>query len=215
MDPAVSGATQEEATLVFLGDVALGRSMEAQLLRYGPAYPWVGLGSLLGEADLAVANLECVLTTQGQPLAKRYVIRAHPYWGQVLDEAGIDLVTVANNHALDYGQAGLDEMLAVLRGLAIETVGAGSSEDPGQAHRPALFTLNGVRVAVLGYAAPRWNGSDDVPATDRLAWATRMWCRRTCVRRAIGRTLSSSCCIMAPNMPPALRLLRLRQLMLR
>jgi poly-gamma-glutamate capsule biosynthesis protein CapA/YwtB (metallophosphatase superfamily)/outer membrane protein assembly factor BamB len=158
-----------EATLAFLGDVSPGRSMEAQLVRYGPSYPWAGLEPLLRDADLAVANLEGVLTTQGEPLNKQYLIRAHPRWGQTLVEAGFDLVTVANNHALDYGPAGLDETLDTLNALGIASVGAGRSE--GEARRPALFDLNGVRVAVLGYAAARWNGSADVPPTDRIAWA--------------------------------------------
>lgn len=159
----------QEAILVFLGDVSSGRSMEAQLARYGPAYPWEGLGPLLREADLAVANLEGVLTTQGKPLDKPYLIRSHPQSGRTLREAGFDLVTLANNHALDFGLPGLDETLSTLQALEIPAVGAGPS--PEIAHRPALFNLNGVRVAVLGYAAARWNGSVDVPATDRLAWA--------------------------------------------
>ena len=168
LPPAVEPAG-DEAILVFLGDVAAGRSMEAQLTRYGPGYPWTGLDALLREADLAVANLECVLSTQGEPLNKSYLIRAHPRWGEMLVEGGFDLLTLANNHALDFGLAGLDETLSTLQGLDLATVGAGLSKE--SAHRPALFTLNGVRVAVLAYAAARWNGSVDVPATDRVAWA--------------------------------------------
>jgi poly-gamma-glutamate synthesis protein (capsule biosynthesis protein) len=158
-----------EASLVFLGDLALGRSMEAQLVRYGPAYPWGGLGAIVRQADLAVANLECVLTTQGTPLNKSYLIRAHPWQGQALVEGDLDLVTLANNHALDYGQVGLNETLDTLYALGIAAVGAGRSEE--EARRPAWFNLNGVRVVVLGYAAARWNGSVDVPATDSVAWA--------------------------------------------
>jgi poly-gamma-glutamate synthesis protein (capsule biosynthesis protein) len=167
--PAEAEPANDGATLVFLGDVAPGRSMEAQLARYGPAYPWTGLGTLLRSADLAVANLESVLATQGKPLNKSYLIRAHPRWGQTLVEAGFDLVTLANNHALDFGPAALDGTLATLQALGIATVGAGSSAEA--AHRPATFTLNGVRMAILGYAASRWNGSVDVPTTDRVAWA--------------------------------------------
>jgi poly-gamma-glutamate capsule biosynthesis protein CapA/YwtB (metallophosphatase superfamily)/outer membrane protein assembly factor BamB len=167
--PAVTDRQEGEAILALVGDVALGRSMEMQLARYGASYPWSGLGPLLQEADLAVANLEGTLTRQGEPLSKPYLIRAHPRWGQTLVEAGLDLVTVANNHALDFGPVGLDETLDVLAGLDVAVVGAGRSSEA--AHHPALYTLNGVRVAVLGYAAARWNGSGDVPATDRLAWA--------------------------------------------
>jgi hypothetical protein len=160
-----------EATLVFLGDVALGRSMERHLARYGPAYPWQGLGPLLAGADLAVANLECVLTTRGRPLDKTYLIRAHPQWARSLVAGGLDLVTLANNHALDFGQPGLDETLGVLAEWGVATVGAGPSGAAAEAYRPAQFTLNGVRVALLGYAAARWKGSVDVPATEHLAWA--------------------------------------------
>ncbi len=167
--PAGTQRTKDEAILVLLGDVAPGRSMESQLARYGSGYPWLALDPLLRDADLAMANLECVLTTQGRPMNKSYLIRAHPRWGQTLVEAGFGLVTLANNHALDFGQAGLDETMSTLQGLEIATVGAGPSREA--AHHPAVYNLNGVQVGVLGYAAARWNGSADVPATDRLAWA--------------------------------------------
>jgi poly-gamma-glutamate capsule biosynthesis protein CapA/YwtB (metallophosphatase superfamily)/outer membrane protein assembly factor BamB len=178
--PGPARAGDGQATLVFLGDVAPARTMEAQLLRYGPAYPWAGLRPLLRDADLAVANLESALTTQGQPLDKPYLVRAHPRWGQTLVEGGIDLVTLANNHVLDYGPAGLDETLDTLGALDIAAVGAGRS--PEEAVRPALADLDGVRVAVLDYAASRWDTADasqsadappppDIPPTDRLAWA--------------------------------------------
>jgi len=187
--PDLQTATPEarpegEAVLVFLGDVVPGRSMEAQLARYGPAYPWAGLGLLLRQADLAVANLESVLTTQGQPLSKPYVIRAHPKWIQTLVEAGFDLVSLANNHALDYGQAGLDETLRTLHGAGIASVGAGCWTSTGegsqptadlsdscQIGKPAILILNGVRIAVLGYAGAYWNDSPDMPASDQIAWA--------------------------------------------
>jgi hypothetical protein len=171
----------EGGILVFLGDVAFGRSMEAQLTRYGPAYPWQGLGPLLNGEEpqvmpagqqlpvLTVVNLECSLTKQGEPLDKGYLIRAHPLWARSLVAGGIDLVTLANNHALDFGQLGLEETAETLGALGIEAIGAGASAEA--AHRPALFDLGGVRLAFLGYAAARWDGSADVPATDRLAWA--------------------------------------------
>jgi poly-gamma-glutamate capsule biosynthesis protein CapA/YwtB (metallophosphatase superfamily) len=161
----------DQATLVFVGDVALGRSIERQLLRYGPAHPWLGLWPLLSQADLAVANLECVLTTRGRPLDKAYLIRAHPQWAGTLVAGGFGLVTLANNHALDFGQAGLDETLGVMASLGVDTLGAGPSWAAAEAYRPARYTLNGVRVALLAYAAARWIGSVDVPATENVAWA--------------------------------------------
>jgi poly-gamma-glutamate synthesis protein (capsule biosynthesis protein) len=162
-------AREGEATLIFLGDVGLGRTMEAKLARYGPDYPWTGWGPLVSDAGLAVANLEGVLTTQGRPMDKSYLIRGHPYWAQSLEAAGFDLVTLANNHALDFGQEGLVETLDRMESMGIVAVGAGRTAQ--DARLPALFNLEGLRVAVLGYAARRWNGSVDVPETERIAWA--------------------------------------------
>ena len=167
--PVGTERQEGETILVFLGDVAPGRSMEAQLARYGPAYPWAGLQPLLQEADWVSANLEGVLATRGDPLDKSYLIRAHPDTGETLQQAGFNLVHLANNHALDFGEAALDQTLSTLETLGIAFVGAGSS--PDMARRPAEFTASGLRVAVLGYAATRWNGSQDVPATDLIAWA--------------------------------------------
>jgi poly-gamma-glutamate capsule biosynthesis protein CapA/YwtB (metallophosphatase superfamily) len=160
---------KDEATLVFLGDVSPGRTMEMQLARFGPSYPWTGLRSLLASADLVVANLEGVLATQGRPMDKSYLIRAHPRWGQILTEGGFDVVSLANNHALDFGDAGLEETLDTLVALGVGTVGAGGT--PEEAHRPAFRSVGGIQVAVLAYAAQRWDGSVDVPATHRIAWA--------------------------------------------
>jgi poly-gamma-glutamate synthesis protein (capsule biosynthesis protein) len=109
------------------------------------------------------------LTTRGAPLDKSYLIRAHPYWGEMLQAGGLDLVSLGNNHALDFGPEGLDETLATLDALSISAVGAGQSA--AEAHRPVILNLRGAKVAFLAYAAARWNGSVDVPATDRLAWA--------------------------------------------
>jgi hypothetical protein len=168
--PAGTEPRDGEAVLVFLGDVAPGRSMEFQLLRYGPEHPWGGLAPLLADDGVvAVANLETVLSRQGKALDKPYVIRAHPLMGRMLAAGGLDLVSLANNHALDYGDEGLDETLSTLQGLRIPVVGAGAFYD--EAHQPVVLTANGVRVAFLAYAAARWNGSADVPSTERVAWA--------------------------------------------
>jgi poly-gamma-glutamate capsule biosynthesis protein CapA/YwtB (metallophosphatase superfamily)/outer membrane protein assembly factor BamB len=158
------------AVLVFLGDVVPGRSMEAQIDRYGPGYPWAGLAYLLLDADLAMANLECVLSTQGRALTKPYVIRAHPDMVRTLTGGKFDLVTLANNHTLDYGTTALGDTLSALEGVNITAVGAGRTAE--DARRPALFDLKGVRVAVLAYAGAYWQGSADVPDTDLIAWAS-------------------------------------------
>jgi poly-gamma-glutamate synthesis protein (capsule biosynthesis protein) len=167
--PMAGGQGEREgAVLAFLGDVVPGRSMELQIERYGAGYPWRGLAPMLHDADLALANLECVLSTQGTALRKPYVIRAHPSAGHTLAAAGFDLVSLANNHTLDYGVGALEDTLAVVDSLDLMAVGAGRTVE--EAYRPAIVELNGVRVAFLAYAGAYWQGSADMPVSDRIAW---------------------------------------------
>lgn len=159
---------RDGVVLAFLGDVVPGRSMEAQIDRYGPGYPWGEIGWLLSDADLVVANLECVLSTQGTPLNKLYVIRAHPGGAGTLAAAGIGVVSLANNHALDFGAVALEETLFVLERAGISAIGAGRT--PENARRASMRAINDVRIALLAYAGAYWRGSPDMPDSDLVAW---------------------------------------------
>jgi poly-gamma-glutamate synthesis protein (capsule biosynthesis protein) len=170
--PPLRSARQhpDEAVLLFLGDVMLGRTAEAYVSRHGPAFLWEGLAPVLDAADLVVVNLENPLTVQGSPLDKPFILRAHRDTGAALGAAGVDVASLANNHALDFGAAGLEETLEAVERRGIVTVGAGSSR--AAAEEPAIVMAGGLRVAVLAYAAPRWRGSEDMPASDLVAWAS-------------------------------------------
>lgn len=162
-------APREGAVLVFLGDVVPGRSMELQIDRYGAGYPWEGIGWLLRDADLVSANLECVLSTRGAPLSKLYVIRAHPETVDTLTSIGIGVVSLANNHTLDFGSEALEETLSVLERAGIGALGAGRT--PERARSASMLELNGVRVAMLAYAGAYWRDSADMPDSDLVAWS--------------------------------------------
>jgi poly-gamma-glutamate capsule biosynthesis protein CapA/YwtB (metallophosphatase superfamily)/outer membrane protein assembly factor BamB len=168
--PASMARQPDEAVLLFLGDVMLGRTAEAYVARHGSEYLWQGLDCLLDDADLLVVNLENPLTTQGRPLDKPFILRAHPDIGTTLQAAGVDVASVANNHALDFGPAGLAETLQALSRWGVVPVGGGESR--ATAEQPAITMVAGVRVAILAYAAPRWRGSEDMPDTPLVAWAT-------------------------------------------
>ncbi len=116
-------------------------SRPADLL--GPA------ADLFRKADLAIANLEYPLTTAESKLTKYGSHqKGDPETLRVLKEAGIGLVTLANNHVLDYGQQGLADTLAACARENIAVVGAGRTEE--EAGRPFCVTIKGRRVAVLG-----------------------------------------------------------------
>ncbi|MBI3764132.1 MAG: CapA family protein, partial [Chloroflexi bacterium] len=122
-------------------------------------------------------NLECAIGDRGESLPKKaYRFRAPPSAAASLALAGIDVVTLANNHAMDYGSEGLADTLRLLDTVGIAHVGAGTNA--AEAHAPAILERNGLRIAFLGYVdVPVESGGWDarsVIATDSspgLAWA--------------------------------------------
>jgi poly-gamma-glutamate capsule biosynthesis protein CapA/YwtB (metallophosphatase superfamily) len=98
-----------------------------------------------------VLNLECCISERGRPWdapGKPFWFRAPPRAVELLVLLGADCVTLANNHALDYGVDALADTLDLLAGAGIATVGAGP--DLARARRPATLAAGGLRVAVLG-----------------------------------------------------------------
>jgi hypothetical protein len=100
-------------TLAFAGDVNFaGRT---RLLLADPATAFGPITAVLRSADFAAVNLETAVTSGGTPQPKTYHFRAPAAAFTALRDAGIDLVTMANNHVLDYGPAGLADTLAAAR----------------------------------------------------------------------------------------------------
>ncbi|MEW6439966.1 MAG: CapA family protein [bacterium] len=98
-------------------------------------------------ADLAVANLESPLLENGKPIPGKCTLRGSPGWAAVLREAGIRLVTLANNHVMDYGEEGLSATLAALAAAGVRHVGAGKNRV--EACAPVFLEVGSARLAVL------------------------------------------------------------------
>jgi len=126
-------------TLAFAGDVNFaGRT--ARLLA-DPATAFGPIAAVLRSADFAAVNLETAITGGGTPQPKTYHFRSPPAAFTALRAAGIDLVTMANNHVLDYGPAGLADTLAAARATRFPYVGIGTSA--AAAWAPYVRTING------------------------------------------------------------------------
>lgn len=140
------------STLALGGDVMLGRFVDVTLNERGPRYVWGDVLPLLHSVDLRLVNLECALTRHaGRWGEKAFYFRADPNNGvAALQLAKIDCVALANNHVLDYGEAGLRETIRVLDDAAIARAGAG--EDERQARAPTLLAARDARVAVVSFA---------------------------------------------------------------
>src|SRR4029453_2443359 len=116
--------TGEPVTLAFGGDVHLAGAIRARLPAH-PATPFGPIANVLRRADLAVVNLETAITERGTPAAKDFTFRAPPTALTALKAAGVDVVTMANNHGEDFGLVGLRDSLAAAKAAKFPVVGVG------------------------------------------------------------------------------------------
>jgi len=160
------GARAQQVSLVFAGDTTLDDAPGALIERGGD--PLAGFASLFAQADLRVANLECVVATTGDPGDKNYTFRAHPRVLPVL-KRHLDGVTLANNHSGDYGRAAFAQMLGLLKQAGLAQAGGGMNL--AEAHAPWIVERHGLRIALLSYNEfmPRSFEADfDAPG---IAWS--------------------------------------------
>jgi poly-gamma-glutamate capsule biosynthesis protein CapA/YwtB (metallophosphatase superfamily) len=138
--------------LLLSGDAMLGRGVNVVLHRTGPGYPLEPLATLTRAADLFFTNLECAISPRNKIYSgpsKMFYFRADPVAAEALAYAGVDLVSLANNHALDADFIGLLDTLAILDEIGIRHVGAGL--DLMEASRPVQFDVKGMKIGVLAY----------------------------------------------------------------
>ena len=154
-------------TLAFGGDVHFEGSVRSRLLA-DPGSTFAGVDRLLSRADLAMVNLETAVTEGGDPEPKQYVFRAPPSAWEALEEGGVDVVSLANNHGLDFGLEGLEDTLQGAERAGMPLVGAG--EDAAAAYAPWRTTVKGQRIAFLGatqvldsFAIDRWAAGPGKP----------------------------------------------------
>jgi poly-gamma-glutamate synthesis protein (capsule biosynthesis protein) len=168
--PGVFGGTSQEQaadqiTLAFAGDILLDGFVGEQIARYGVNFPFAKVAPVLQKADIAFANLETPVSVRGQAAEKTFAFRSKPAALGGLQLAGIDGVTLANNHILDYGQNAMLDTLVHLDKYKIGHTGAGSNID--QAYKPYIKTVQGKKIAILGasrvLSGPSWYAGKNSP----------------------------------------------------
>jgi len=132
--------------LAFVGDVMLADG-PGRLIAQGRD-PFAHVAQRLRQADVRIANLECVVATRGRALDKPWTFRAHPRVLPVL-QRHVDVVSLANNHSGDFGREAFTEMLGLLERAGLPQVGGG--RNLRAAHRPHVIERHGVRIALLGF----------------------------------------------------------------
>lgn len=164
--------------LAAVGDLNIARTQAEIITTTGDlAYPLSLVAPVFAAADYTIGNLETALGDVGEPAAKRYTFRSPPEAAQSLAIGGVDLVSLANNHALDYGPEALLQGIDLLHEAGVATVGGGA--DDAAAHAPYIADINGLKVAFLGYVhvpveaithfdTQSWTAAAGTPG---LAWA--------------------------------------------
>lgn len=160
----VANPNDPTVTLMMSGDVTLGYAFEDLI---GQDYAWAfDQMPEYREADVAMVNLEGTLTTADTKREKTFNFKADPASVEVLKHGGVDIVNLANNHAMDYEGPGLKETVETLQKSGIHAIGAGMNVT--EARRPDIIEVKGQRIAYFGYYSADYHAAGkDIPGTNQ------------------------------------------------
>lgn len=139
----------ENTTIIFAGDVLIAEAMEQY-------YDTEGAGRLVSEellaemknADICMVNNEFQFSTRGTPMEdKQFTFRTDPKYVQVMLDMGVDIVSLANNHSLDFGTEALQDTFAALDDAGILYAGAGDTKE--RAEELQIIEVNGLKIGFL------------------------------------------------------------------
>ncbi len=155
-DPLPPIRTVARATLGAVGDVLMHEAVKRSAEAHGRGAPDAGyawlyapIADLLAEPDITFANLETPIAPDAGSGTREYVFNAPPEAAAALHRAGVDVVSVANNHAFDQGRTGFEETLRRVEAAGLRAVGAGTPDRPAG---PVRVEASGLTIAFLGWA---------------------------------------------------------------
>jgi poly-gamma-glutamate synthesis protein (capsule biosynthesis protein) len=141
--------TGRTVTISAVGDLSLARQVNDWMAQFGAGYPYELVRHLF-TGDIVFANLEGALTDRGEPWPKGFNFRTPPEYASGLSAAGIDIVALANNHAMDYGAIGLQDTILALDSAGVRHVGAGAYA--AEAWNHPILDYRGLAVAFIACA---------------------------------------------------------------
>jgi hypothetical protein len=149
------GAADDQLSTIVLtlgGDVMLARDVRQAIRDRGAEYIWGDALNWLVTADATLVNLECVIATHGTPFhpPRVFYFRADPAGLEALRVAGVDAVSLANNHSMDFSAEGLMDTTRHLQDAGIVFAGAGENRE--QAVRPVVFQAGSLKIGLVAFA---------------------------------------------------------------
>jgi poly-gamma-glutamate synthesis protein (capsule biosynthesis protein) len=145
-------AENEKVKIILVGDMMLNRGVEYRIKREGDGnfkFPFLKVAEALEGTDILFGNLEGPISDKGIKVGSIYSFRNNPEAIEGLTFAGFDVISLANNHAFDYGREALEDTFLRLKNAGIDYVGAGFNK--GEAYSPVVKEINGMRIGVLAY----------------------------------------------------------------
>lgn len=133
-----------------VGDIALNGEYHQFASTGNPRILAAALAPMLTDSDITIGNLEGPLTTR-PPITPPwcFTLHGHPLYARILRDAGFTVLSLANNHMMDYGWEGLEDTRAHLAAVGIHCFGAG--KNLREAREPLQIVIRGVRVGFLAY----------------------------------------------------------------
>lgn len=139
--------------IAFTGDVMLGRIVNKYINLNKPSYVLGNTLPILKKADIRIINLECCISSYKErwdKTPKVFFFRADPIAIDVLKEANIDYVSLANNHTLDFKEKALLDTIKLLDNAEIKHAGAG--KNLSEAKKPAILKFKNIKISVISYS---------------------------------------------------------------
>lgn len=177
---AKDAGNPDQITITFAGDILFDENyaVMSSMMRNGGNISGAIAPELMEEmksADIMMLNNEFPYSDRGIPTeGKQFTFRASPSYVSYLDDLGVDLVSLANNHAYDYGEEALLDTLAVLEEAGVTYVGAGRNLE--EARRPVYYIIDNTKIAfVSATQIERSDHPDTKEATDSSAGVFRCW----------------------------------------
>lgn len=161
----VECADSERVTFAFAGDILLDDSyamMDHYRNRGSDLCDTFSTALLerMRSADVFMLNNEFPFSTGGTPTpGKKFTFRANPSNIELYEQMGVDVVSLANNHAYDYGETALMDTFTTLENANIPYVGAGRNID--EAKKPLYLIANGIKIAIVSATQIERNATPD------------------------------------------------------
>ena len=179
----LSNADGKRVVINFGGDAIFGRRLDDK----EPIDIVKNISRVFSTADLGIINLESTIGNMSEESSlkgKNYLLQSKPKTLVALKSLGVGLVTLANNHTRDWGDAGVENTIKTLTDAGIAYVGAGTEQ---QARTPNIIEKNGLKIGTLAYSS--LDGSfvngylpdnsqikpNSVDASDDWMWEKKQW----------------------------------------